>query len=314
VVNILQYLVWVYAMIYVCQTWLNAVFTDFSIDEDVFETQFLARKSSNCDTAGVIYVFVMTHWSGTQNMMLFAMYVGMLSLHFAYAWPRLVFMWVNSSEVVKHCWIEWTTTKYTTVSKETCDNQHIVTLEFMHLIYYCMAGATGVMFCVDMATVVVLFYRNQNIISPTDIVDHKAYCSQACTWYLFLQLVHQQHELVWLKHTLNFIIFLAFLCETEHVSFQQKKSKTSALSLVGYKLVCLCVCSSEFFVLYYYGRETYTSTVIYLTYFEVCRVYQYVFVFQFLAYAYGMVRPDTNIVFAGKSPTVGDTGLDARNT
>jgi len=278
-VNILQYLVWVYARICVCRTWVNAVFTDFSKDEDVFEQQWFARKSSNWDTAGVIYVSVMTHWSGTQNMMLFAMYAGMLSLHWAYAWPRLMFMVARSSEVVQDCWIEWTTANSTTFSQDKCDNQHIATLEFMHLIYYCMAGATGVMFCVDMATVVVLFYRNQNIISPDDVVIHKAYCSEACTWYLFLEQMHQQHQLVWLKHTLNVIIFCGLLCETETNSFQQKKSKTSALSLFGYRLVCFCVCFSEFFVLYYYGRDTYTSTVINLTYFEVCHVYQYVIFF-----------------------------------
>jgi hypothetical protein len=312
-VNILQYLVWVCAMMYVCVIWIDALYSEFSSDYTVFVQKWLTRKSTAYDTAGVIYVFVMTHWSGTQTMMLFAMYVGVLSLHLAHEWPRYIFLEALSRQDIRACWYEWKDANTTTLSKY-CDNQHVATRQVMHIIYYYMACAIGFMFCVDMATVVILFYRNQKIVSPGDFVVHQAFCSQACTLYLFVQHVHGVHKIVWLKHTLNFIIFGVFLCSTTTSTYENIKPKTSALSLFGCRLVCLCVCCSEFVVLYYHGETTWVSQILEKLFGETCRVYQYVLAFQILGFLYGMVNPHTLITFAGKRPTVGDTGSVVRNT
>lgn len=296
---LLHYCVWVWAMFYVGRAWAEALFTQWATEVPALTEQLLTRQSTNWDIAGLVYVFVMTHWRGSQSIMLFSIYVGMLSLHLAYSWPRIMFFQMYTRQSVHDCWTEWVTANLTALSEDQCDNQHITTNEFMHNFYYCITTGISVMFCVDMVTVVVVFNRNQNIPSPDDLVEHNAFCSRACTYYLFMDYLHSQHGVVWFRHTLNVIVFLVLFMQSFHKFYDDLKSKTSRNSLFAQRIVCVYVVCTEFVVLSYNERETFAYKVIDLTYFEVTRVYQFDFIFKLAAYIYSMVRPDTNIVFAG---------------
>ena len=304
-IKVLHHIVWLSAMIYVRVSWLHAQFQVFAADHGLFEQEMQERVSSDWDVVGLIYVFVMTHWRGRQGKMLFSMFIGMLSLHSAHSWPLIKRFYLYSGVDNVDCWNEWSTagTIHAPLPFESqCDSGYNAIHILMTNIYYRTATVVGCVFLADVATVAAVFYRNENVSSASKVYVHTSFCSGVCTLYLFMNFVHSGHNVLWVRHTLNVVVFIAALLQTLHESYSAQGvggSKTSRLSLLACRMICIVVITTECVVLMYRGKDNWTYYLLIRIFDEVYRVYVLVFIFQFVAFLIKLISHDKRNVFAG---------------
>jgi len=299
VVNGTHFLIWLSAMIYVIAVWLDGIYAPTSSDATQADMEFTKRVSSSWDVPGLIYVFVMTHWRGTQSAYLFSIFVGMLSLSLACQWQRIMLHTRLAHRNFEGCWDHWKTSTTHVPASEFCDNGWVYAHMLMTYCHYTIARLVGLTYWADLLTMVLAHYRNISIQNPNDNPDamwiHIPRCARVSAVYILMHYLYTWHKMLVVFQTLNIVVFVGLFLQSLHRWHAKNSHGASLVSLYASRLVCILVVATEIFNSSGYENPSLQLFFIQLQITELVYVHSLLFWYYLAAHVYKLLFPDSHI-------------------
>jgi len=287
---------WAYTMYEVAKTWiLNAHVTlppAFAEAEAMFE----ARPLCEWDILAMTCVLAHTLWRGSQSTYMLLLSVGLLSLQTATNWPWISYV-VDGFRYEMHlCKVSYS--KLSNTDSISCDN-NAIRLKMLCTFAYCVvAMGVGIIYLVDVMTVLVLYVRTVNADDNTAPIYHIPHCFQVCTLYVVTSIGMALKEFVPVSvtHTLNFLLFLMCGGRTFLARYHRKEDLwTTRVSLYASRGICFFVVGTEWFVNRWHGYRTWGYLAVGSLFQQVQSITLNLFVCFVVVAIFNAIRPNRRV-------------------
>ena len=235
-------------MYHVAATWiLNA----HVLLKDPFEkatAEFEGRPQCEWDMLALSGVVAYSLCRGSQSTCMLLLSVGLLSLQTATSWPWIRYVGDGFFQEMRLCKVSF----YSAVSNAdstSCDNKAI-RLQLLCTFAYCLvAMGVGMVYLMDVVTVLVLYVRVPNADDNTAPIYHIPHCFHVCTLYVVTSIGIEAKEFVPVRvtHTVNFVLFLLCGGRTFLARYDRKEDLwTTRVSLYASRGICFFVVGTEY--------------------------------------------------------------------
>lgn len=288
---------WAYYMYHVAATWIEHAHVSLSEPYAKATAEFGERPLCEWDMPVLMCVLVFTMCRGHQSAAMLLLSVGLLSLQTATSLPMILYVGEGFLTEMRLCKFKF----YSPVNKadsESCDNKAI-RLQLVCTFAFCVAAiGFGIMYLLDMATVLVLYLRVPNA-DQTAPIYHIPHCFHMCTLYVVtsIGIALQEFVPVRVTHTVNFVLFLLCGGRTCLARYSHEEDLwTTRLSLYASRCICFFVVGTAWFANSWHGHETWASlTVGYLFQQAQCLTVN-LFGFFVLVAVHNAIRPNRRVV------------------